>query len=208
MKKIFLLLAFFIVVNPAWSLTFYSKASATDFTSTASWGDVADGSGNAPASISSTDAFIIANGADMNLNAGDASVRSLSINAGKLTIGSNTLTVSIGASNNNTFLGVASGGTLTITGGNLILNGNAFFADGSTLTQSGGLFSIDPNSGSSGTSVGNAPSFGLGYVTGGGASTIQAVNVSKFSLTGGTLRLVDPPHFYGHYRYCLGGKYR
>jgi hypothetical protein len=111
---------------------------------------------------------------------------------GSLTIGSNTLTVTI-PSNNNTFLGVASGGSLTITGGTLNVNGYVYFSDGSSLTQSGGLFSIDPNSGASATSVGNAPTFGLGYTSAGGASTIQAANVSKFSLTGGILRLVDPP---------------
>lgn len=193
MKKVFLILSLFFSTTSVWCLTYYSKSGATDFTSTASWGDVADGSGNAPASISTSDAFIIANGAVMNLDAGNADVRSLTINAGSLTISSNTLTVSIGASNNNTFLGVASGGSLTITGGNLILNGNAFFADNSSLTQSGGLFSIDPNSGAAGTSVGNAPSFGLGYAAAGAASTIQAANVNKFSLTGGVLRIVDPP---------------
>jgi hypothetical protein len=176
MKKSLLFFAFFMSTSHVWCVTYYSKAAATDFTATASWGDVADGSGASPASISTADAFIIANGSTMNLNAGNADVRSLTINAGSLTINSNTLTVEI-TGNNNTFMGVASGGTLTITGGTLILNGNAYFADGSGLTQSGGLFSIDPTGSSS---VGAAP-----------IST--TANANKFSLTGGILRLVDPP---------------
>jgi hypothetical protein len=178
---------FFSTTSVWCQTTYYSKAIATDFASTASWGTVADGSGTAPSSMSGN-IFIIANGSVMNLNA-NASILRLTINSGSLTINSNSLTLSNAA--NNTYLGVNTGGLLTISGGSVSVNGYAFFADGSSLTQSGGLFSLDPNTGSGG--VGNVPTFGIGYAVGGAASQILAANVSKFSLTGGTLRLVDPP---------------
>jgi hypothetical protein len=75
MKKFLLVLTMFFCATNVWCLTYYSKAAATDFTATASWGDVADGSGTSPASINTADAYIIANGAVMNLNAGNADVR-------------------------------------------------------------------------------------------------------------------------------------
>ena len=43
----------------AWGqTTYYSKAVATDFNATASWGSATDGSGSSPASISNTDNYV------------------------------------------------------------------------------------------------------------------------------------------------------
>jgi 3D (Asp-Asp-Asp) domain-containing protein len=62
--------------------TYYSKASATDFTALSSWGTAADGTGTSPTSISNADNFVIQNGTVMTLP-GNASVRQLTINSGK-----------------------------------------------------------------------------------------------------------------------------
>jgi Secretion system C-terminal sorting domain len=193
--NLFLLSCMFIT-SIAWGqTTYYSKAVATDFNATASWGTATDGSGTSPASISNTDNYVIQNGSIMSLT-GNASVRALTINAGKLTVASNTLTISI-ASQNNTELNVTTGGILEVSGGTLQINGAAYFADGSSLIQSGGLIKLNPNSGTATTSIGGASAtavtFGIGYAAGSTSSTIStAANVAKFQLTGGTLQIVDP----------------
>jgi hypothetical protein len=68
---------------------YFSKASATNFSATSSWGLNSDGSGSAPATISATDSFVIANGAVMTLNS-TATVRQLTISNGSLTVASNS----------------------------------------------------------------------------------------------------------------------
>ena len=130
--------------SEAWSqITYYSKASATQFANTASWGTNADGTGTAPTSISNADNFIIANASVLSLNA-SAAVRSLTINAGSLSVAANTLTVSI-ASQFNSSLTLNSGGTLTVSGGAINVNGNMLVAGTSVFNQSGGTISIDGN---------------------------------------------------------------
>jgi len=47
--------------------TYYSKASATDFTAVGSWGTATDGTGTSPTSISNADNFVIQNAAAMTL---------------------------------------------------------------------------------------------------------------------------------------------
>ena len=191
-----LIIGFLLWTSIAWAqTTYYSKAVATDFNATASWGTATDGSGTSPASITNADNYIIQNGSLMSLT-GNASVRALTINAGKLTLASNTLTISI-ASQNNTEVNVTSGGILEVSGGTLQINGAAYFADGSSLIQSGGLIKLNPNSGTATTSIGGVSStavtFGIGYAAGSTSSTISsAANVAKFQLTGGTLQIVDP----------------
>ena len=64
--------------------TYYSKAAATDFNSTASWGINTDGSGASPASITNDDNYIIQNNSALTLTA-NGSVRALTINGGSLT---------------------------------------------------------------------------------------------------------------------------
>jgi hypothetical protein len=181
----------------AWGqTTYYSKSVATDFNATASWGTATDGSGSSPASITNADNYIIQNGSLMSLT-GNASVRALTINAGKLTVASNTLTVSI-ASQNNTELNVTNGGTLEITGGTVQVNGAVYFADGSGLTQTAGLLKLNPSSGTAATSVAGAAgtnvTFGIGYSAANGTSSISTTaNAAKFVCTGGTIQIVDPP---------------
>ncbi len=174
---------------------YYSKASATDFNDVASWGINTDGTGTAPAAIDNTGAFDIRNNSQMTLSA-NATVRALTINAGKLTVANNTLTISI-LNQNNTELNVTNGGTLEVTGGSIILNGAAYFANGSGLTQSGGLIVLYPSSGVGATSIGGVNSaniaFGIGYAAGSTNSSIStSANALKFNCTGGTIQIVDP----------------
>ncbi|MBP5994649.1 MAG: T9SS type A sorting domain-containing protein [Crocinitomicaceae bacterium] len=174
---------------------YYSKASATDFNDVTSWGINTDGTGTAPSSIDNTGSFILQNNSQLALS-GNATVRSLTINTGKLTVASNTLTITI-ANQNNTELNVTSGGTLEVTGGSIVLNGAAYFANGSGLTQSGGLIVLYPNSGAGATSIGGVSSaniaFGIGYAAGSTSSSIStSANALKFNCTGGTIQIVDP----------------
>jgi hypothetical protein len=184
MRKIYLLLLtgimFAAIANG--QTNYFSKAAATDFTDVNSWGTSADGSGASPASITNADNYTIQNGSVMNLNAGNAAVRTLTINAGSLTIGSNTLTVAIAAQNNST-LALNTGSTLTVSGGTLNVNGNFLFNAGGKFNQSGGSVNVDGNNGGvSATSV---------------ASAVNIVDwnptaLADLTLTGGTFTIVDP----------------
>lgn len=170
------------LVCSIWShaATYYSKAAATDFTATASWGANTNGSGAAPGSISNADDFIIQNGSALNLNAGNAAVRTLVINAGSLTVGTNTLTVSLtGTDICTSNLTVNTGGTLSVSGtGNVIINGQFQILGTATLNQTGGLISVD----------GNGNAVALNSVTG----SIVNFTSNALTLSGGTLRIVDP----------------
>ena len=99
-KSLLLFLLAFVGTLQA-QTTYYSKAAATDFNSTASWGINTDGSGASPASITNADNYIIQNNAALTLTA-NGSVRALTINGGSLTIAANTLTVAIAGANNST----------------------------------------------------------------------------------------------------------
>lgn len=168
--------------------TYYSKASATDFTDVASWGTNTDGTGASPGSISNADNFVIQNASAMMLP-GNASVRQLTINSGSLTVAANTLTVSIAGANNSN-LTVNSGGALTISGGLLNVNGNVLFASGSSFNQSNGSIVIDGNSGASGTSVPiSTDLFAFG-------TSVTNYSTGTISVTGGSITIVNP-HFSG-----------
>ena len=178
-------------------VTYFSKAAATDFNATASWGTAADGTGVAPASISNADSFVIANNASLTLTA-NASCR-LRIESGTLNIASNILTVERPSSNDH-MMSIASNGNINMTGGTLNVNGAMYFANGSGLIQSGGLIRLNPNSGTNATSVGWGNStaihtFAIGYTYNAGTTTSNtlssAVNVAKFQLTGGTIQIVN-----------------
>lgn len=156
--------------------TYYSKASATDFTAVASWGTATDGTGASPTSISNADNFVIQNSSAMTLPS-NASVRQLTINSGSLTIANNSLSVSRSTGNNSTLL--IAGGTLTQTGGSIILNGNFLMTSGA-FNQSGGNITLDGNDNNT-------------------TATSVASGVALFSLTGGTpncsagtIVIVDP----------------
>ncbi|MCI3938666.1 T9SS type A sorting domain-containing protein [Chryseobacterium aahli] len=158
--------------------TYYSKASATDFTAVGSWGTATDGTGTSPTSISNADNFVIQNASVMTLP-GNASVRQLTINSGSLTIAANTLTVSKAGAFDST-LNVA-GGTLTVSGGNLDVNGNVVIVSGATFNQSNGTITVDGNNGGSAT----------GSVVSG--TTLFEVKSVLGTVNGGTLTIVDPP---------------
>jgi len=157
--------------------TYYSKASATDFTNVASWGTNADGTGTSPGSISNSDNFVIQNASAMTLP-GSASVRQLTINSGSLTVAANTLTVSKAGTFDST-LNVA-GGTLTVSGGNLNVNGNVIIASAATFNQSGGTIIEDGNNGGSAT----------GSVASG--TSLFVISTTSLNFTGGTIIIVDP----------------
>ncbi|SDL60688.1 T9SS type A sorting domain-containing protein [Chryseobacterium taihuense] len=160
--------------------TYYSKASATDFTAVSSWGTATDGTGTSPTSISNADNFVIQNNAALTLPS-NASVRQLTINSGSLTVAANTLTVSNAGTFDSTL--ALFGGTLTVSGGNVIVNGNFNLTTGGKLTQSGGNISVDGNN--------------AGLATGSVASGTFIVNFSPtantdINLSGGTFTIVDP----------------
>ncbi|NML56326.1 T9SS type A sorting domain-containing protein [Chryseobacterium cheonjiense] len=159
-------------------VTYYSKASATDFTSVASWGTNTDGTGTSPGSISNADNFVIQNSSVMTLP-GNASVRQLTINSGSLTVAANTLTVSKAGTFDST-LNLA-GGTLTVSGGNVNVNGNVVIASGATFNQSGGAITVDGNNAGSAT----------GSVASG--TVLFEVKSSLGAVNGGTITIVDPP---------------
>jgi len=157
--------------------TYYSKASATDFTAVSSWGTATDGTGTSPTSISNADNFVIQNASVMTLPS-SASVRQLTINSGSLTVAANTLTVSKAGTFDST-LNVA-GGTLDVSGGNLNVNGNMIVSGTSTFNQSGGTITIDPNNG--GNTTGSVAS---------GTATLS-ITSSNINWTSGLLIIVDP----------------
>ncbi|MFY1045533.1 T9SS type A sorting domain-containing protein [Chryseobacterium sp. GP-SGM7] len=160
--------------------TYYSKASATDFTAVSSWGTATDGTGASPTSISNADNFVIQNASAMTLP-NSASVRQLTINSGSLTVAANTLTVSKAGAFDSTLSAV--GGTLTVSGGNVVVNGNFNLGAGGKLNQSGGTISVDGNN--------------AGSATGSVASGTYIVNFAPtantdINLTGGNFVIVDP----------------
>ncbi len=158
--------------------TYYSKASATDFTAVSSWGTATDGTGVSPTSISNADNFVIQNASAMTLPS-SASVRQLTINSGSLTVAANTLTVSIANANNSNL--TVSGGTFTVSGGNVIINGYLNHSSGN-FNQSGGAITIDPNNaGATATSTTSSQ------------YTLNITSSNGVNWTGGTLVLVDPP---------------
>lgn len=178
MKKTYLwLLLFGSFATMKAQTTYYSKASATDFTNVASWGTGTDGTGASPNSISNADNFVIQNASAMMLP-GNATVRQLTINSGSLTVAANSLTVSKAGTFDST-LNVA-GGTLTVSGGNITVNGNVIIASAATFNQSGGTITEDGNNGGSAT----------GSVASG--TSLFLISSNTLNLTGGTIIIVDP----------------
>lgn len=159
---------------------YYSKATATDFNDVNSWGTATDGTGASPASISNADNFFVANASVLSLS-GNASVRQLTISSGSLTVSANTLTVSKAGAFDTTL--ALSGGTLNLSAGSIILNGNFNLTAGGKFNQSGGTISVDGNNG--------------GVATGSVATGTFIVNFAPtantdVNLSGGTFTIVDP----------------
>ncbi|MCS3868878.1 hypothetical protein J3D55_001794 [Chryseobacterium ginsenosidimutans] len=160
--------------------TYYSKASATDFTAVGSWGTATDGTGTSPTSISNADNFVIQNASAMTLP-GNASVRQLTITSGSLTVAANTLTVSKVGTFDSTLSTV--GGTLNVSGGNIVVNGNFNLGTGGKLNQSGGTISVDGNNAGSATGSVASGTFIVSF-----APTAN----TDVNLTGGMFTIVDP----------------
>ncbi len=194
MKKIYVWLFFLFAIMQVFSqTTYYSKSAATDFNDVATWSDTSDGDGVSPASISSADNFIVANGSLLTLTS-NASVRNLTINSGSLTISSNQLIVEIPSQKNASFI-VNTGGSFIISNGNLNVSGNVYFADASSFTQSGGVITVDGNdSGNALTSV--PPSLDIFAI---GRNSTNPFT-GTVNVTGGTITIVDP-----HVHTVVGG---
>jgi Secretion system C-terminal sorting domain len=193
MKKVLLLSTLMFGFHFVFGQTnYYSKSSATDFNDLSTWGNVADGTGTSPTSLSQLDTFIIANNAMLSLTA-NASVGRMNITLGKLTIAANTLTLGF-AGKNNSINNFSAGGFLEVSGGLLDVRGAMHFQNGAGLTQTGGLIIIDGNNGGDvATSVPAGVQFlGLGTAgTNTAGSELNAAGVANFSLTGGTIQIVD-----------------
>jgi uncharacterized protein YjdB len=195
MKKFYQVLELFVFLSISLFIgdanaqtTYYSKALATDFNDVASWGTSPDGSGTAPGSISNADIFVVGNGANLTLSAatsvyalyigGDSSYTSAT-SVGALNVSSGDTLIVSHPTGNNATLSIGNSGTLNVTGGYLLLNGN-FRQTAGIFNQQGGLIAVDGNSGVDSTSV---------------AASISIFDVSNgaLNLSGGTLMLVDPP---------------
>ena len=133
---------FLLLFTNTWAqTTYYSKSTATDFNDVTSWGTATNGTGAAPAALSSADFYVISNSANLTLS-NDAIVRRLTISAGTLNVSSRTLTVSTTTSFDS-YLHCGATGTLNVTGGTIAINGSLTFENGAAFAQSGGLISVE-----------------------------------------------------------------
>jgi hypothetical protein len=183
MNKIyFTLIALVFFVSNAFSqITYYSKATATDFNAVASWGTNTDGSGATPGSISNVDNFVVQNLSALTLSS-NASVKNLTLTTGSLTVGANVLTVAPSSGNNSILL--VNGGTLNMgVTSNVTLNGSFSMTTG-VFNQSGGTMIIDGNNNNivASSAVVNTTSLALFYFSGG-----------TLNCTAGNITIVDPP---------------
>lgn len=168
--------------------TYYSKAAATDFNDVASWGTANNGSGDAPAAISNANNFIVANGAALSLS-GNAAVRQLTVTSGSLTVAGNTLSIGIAAQKKSFLL--INGGTFTVSGGTVNIDGYLSHTSGN-FNQSGGSIVIDPNNG--------------GDVATSTLATEYTLNLRSSTApnwTGGSITLLDPPATTGASHYSV-----
>lgn len=116
----------------------------------------------------------ILSGHTVTVNSAGNSVKQLTISSGgTLLVSSGDLTVGC-TDNNNLFV---NNGTTTVTGGVLTVNGQMTHNSGSTFNQSGGEISIDPNSGTTATSL---------------AANVLVLNTNLLNWTGGRITIVDP----------------
>jgi hypothetical protein len=115
-------------------------------------------------------------------NAGfSLTVSGLLTNNGTMAISAGTVTYGPAGGGNKTFT-VATGSTLTLSGGTFNVNGNVTLTGG-TFTMSGGNFNIDGNNGTLAGSV----------ASGTNLFNITLATALTQSVTGGTITIVDPP---------------
>ncbi len=131
-----------------------------------------------------TDGIFIKAGHTVSVNNAANVAENLTIeNGGALQIGVGGA-LTIGAVNgDNKNLTVSTGASLSVSDGNLNINGNLFVARGANFSQSGGTISVDGN----GT---NSVAAGIPLV--GFGTSVESYNAGTLSLTGGTLIIVDP----------------
>ncbi|MCZ2141159.1 MAG: fibronectin type III domain-containing protein, partial [Bacteroidia bacterium] len=72
-------------------------------------------------------------------------------------------------------------GTLTVTGGNININGNLNIASTGTLNQSGGNINVDVNSGTASTSLA-------------AGTHMVSINSNNLNCSNGSINIIDPPH--------------
>jgi hypothetical protein len=178
---------------------FYSKSSATNFSTLSNWGTNPDGSGTPPTVIDNTSDFIVANGAVITTLGGSVTVHNLTVQSGSsLTLdGTNTLTA--GGTGGGA---VAVAGSLTVAGSivsqivcvNLAVNNGGTVTNNSTLGSGqpiavSGIFAID----NGGTYIHNtARSANIG-------ATKSFGNASNFEYRNGGAFTVNLP--YGNLRW-------
>jgi pimeloyl-ACP methyl ester carboxylesterase len=113
-------------------------------------------------------------------------IRSIYIeNSGTFTLSDSTSFLYVGENDDGNRIFDVSG-DLVVQLGSINLNGRFVLNPGSSLIMSGGVFTIDGNTGYSVTSIGNS-------------NNLYEISnlVDTFSFTGGTLRIIDPPFFNG-----------
>ena len=108
-----------------------------------------------------------------------AAGKTLTINGGTLVVG----TSSAGAVTGNSNRVVTVNGTLTISSGQMDINGSMVAALAGFFNMSGGTLNIDPNDG---TSAGSAAGI-----------TMSLLNGTNGSVTGGAINFLDPPYASG-----------
>ena len=116
-------------------------------------------------------------GATVNIIGGTGTGLSI-LSGGAVNASSGTMLIGPAGGGNNT-LNVA--GALSITGGNITINGNFNVASGASFTQSSGTLTIDGNSGTAATSVPQG-------------THLCNFSTNNLNCSGGTILIVDPPH--------------
>jgi hypothetical protein len=105
-----------------------------------------------------------------------ATGKTLTINGGTLTVGSSSTGGATGNSNRT----VTVNGTLTISSGQMDVNGSMTLATAGFFNMSGGTLNFDPNDG---TSAGSAT-----------GATLTLNNGTNGTVNGGTINFIDPPY--------------
>lgn len=149
------------------------------FVGSGNWSDGSKWTGGALPTCSRN--VIINTGASCTIDMA-AVVSNLTIN-GTVNLASNSLTTGCLSNGGNTIFSISSTGNLVMDGGTLAINGNFVMNSGGKFSQTGGDILIDPNTGSSVTSVASG-------------TVIMALSNSasgNIVWSGGTITFVDPP---------------
>lgn len=145
-----------------------TSAASGDWNTAATW---------SPSGVPTcSDVVVIASG-HVVTNASTSSASSVTISSGGTLVNSSS-TLTVGCTENKSFF--INNGTLTVSGGELKVNGSISHNAGSTFNQSGGDIIVDSNdNGNALTSVGQG-------------GTSFKIETSSLNLTGGQITIVDP----------------